>query len=256
MIDAAYKALMKRYHPDAQNPAATTDAQAKAINEAYRILRNPETRARYDRDLTGGRSSARAQAESRAETPPPSAPTAHEPSSGKGPSGLISLAFIGLAVLVIISAIGSFGVGSNSSDATSPNSSASPASDAVADQPPAKPAASAPVAAETKTDGSDTPPTPGAGDGPKPSFACGRADTDILRMVCAVPELATADAAMADAYRQALGKSADPAPLRDEQRRWLQTRDHMPTDQAALLQLYSQRIEQLKTGASTDLPPF
>ena len=49
-IEGAYKALIKRYHPDKRGPdAAADDEKAKAINEAYRILRDPEKRARYDR---------------------------------------------------------------------------------------------------------------------------------------------------------------------------------------------------------------
>jgi len=48
-IDGAYKALIKRHHPDRRGPdAAADDETAKAINEAYRVLRDPEKRAQYD----------------------------------------------------------------------------------------------------------------------------------------------------------------------------------------------------------------
>ncbi len=49
VIEAAYKALMKKYHPDVLHGAPTGDARKAAeINEAFQILRDPERRARYD----------------------------------------------------------------------------------------------------------------------------------------------------------------------------------------------------------------
>jgi curved DNA-binding protein CbpA len=52
VIEGAYKALIKRHHPDKRGPdAAADDGQAQAINEAYRILRDPQKRARYDRTI-------------------------------------------------------------------------------------------------------------------------------------------------------------------------------------------------------------
>ena len=56
VIRAAYHALMRRYHPDA-DPSAEAAERSRAINEAYSVLRDPEKRAQYDatlssRDLT------------------------------------------------------------------------------------------------------------------------------------------------------------------------------------------------------------
>jgi curved DNA-binding protein CbpA len=49
VIERAYKALIKRYHPDKRGPdAVADDEKAQAINEAYRILRDPQKRAQYD----------------------------------------------------------------------------------------------------------------------------------------------------------------------------------------------------------------
>ncbi len=49
VIEGAYKALIKRYHPDKRGPdAAAGDEKAQDINEAYRILRDPGKRAQYD----------------------------------------------------------------------------------------------------------------------------------------------------------------------------------------------------------------
>lgn len=54
-ITAAKNALAKVYHPDANmNSGIDTTAYMQEILEAYRILSNPEKRARYDRKLSGG----------------------------------------------------------------------------------------------------------------------------------------------------------------------------------------------------------
>ena len=49
VIEAAYRALMKRYHPDQGGKAAAGGPSAAAINEAYAVLRDPAQRAAYDR---------------------------------------------------------------------------------------------------------------------------------------------------------------------------------------------------------------
>ena len=50
MIRAAYHALMRRYHPDA-DPTQEGAELSRAINEAYVVLRDPAKRARYDESL-------------------------------------------------------------------------------------------------------------------------------------------------------------------------------------------------------------
>jgi len=47
-IHAAWKALLRQYHPDA-NHGADVSARAKEINEAYAVLGKREARAAYDR---------------------------------------------------------------------------------------------------------------------------------------------------------------------------------------------------------------
>lgn len=75
VIQAAYRALMKKYHPDAAG--CTTDARAKKINAAYAVLSDASLRAAYDAklrhqarpeperepDFTAPRSRARANAQ-------------------------------------------------------------------------------------------------------------------------------------------------------------------------------------------------
>ncbi len=50
VIEAAYRRLARRYHPDVD---ASPDAAARMarINAAYQVLRRPETRAEYDRQI-------------------------------------------------------------------------------------------------------------------------------------------------------------------------------------------------------------
>jgi hypothetical protein len=50
VIRAAYRALMRRYHPDADASEEAAE-RAREINEAYRVLSEPESRARYDEGL-------------------------------------------------------------------------------------------------------------------------------------------------------------------------------------------------------------
>ena len=47
VIEAAYRALMKRYHPD-QGAGAAAERSATEINAAYEVLKDRDRRARYD----------------------------------------------------------------------------------------------------------------------------------------------------------------------------------------------------------------
>src|SRR4051794_18160789 len=61
VINAAYRKLAAMYHPDVD---ASPDAQARMveINQAYGVLRDPDSRAAYDhaRGLAAARAAARA----------------------------------------------------------------------------------------------------------------------------------------------------------------------------------------------------
>ena len=50
VIDAAYRRLSRKYHPDV-NPSPEASDRMRAINQAYATLRNPSRRAIYDREL-------------------------------------------------------------------------------------------------------------------------------------------------------------------------------------------------------------
>jgi len=50
VIEAAYRALMKKYHPDLwRGDADAADSRAKLLNEAFATLRDPARRRAYDR---------------------------------------------------------------------------------------------------------------------------------------------------------------------------------------------------------------
>ena len=50
VIRSAYRSLMRRYHPDADSSAESSE-RAREINEAYRILGDRERRAQYDEQM-------------------------------------------------------------------------------------------------------------------------------------------------------------------------------------------------------------
>lgn len=47
-IKKAYRRLARQYHPDVNKDDPEAEAKFKEVNEAYRVLSDPETRARYD----------------------------------------------------------------------------------------------------------------------------------------------------------------------------------------------------------------
>ena len=53
VIEKAYKTLVKKYHPDLQesNMKQESEERIKLINEAYEVLSNPDSRAKYDATL-------------------------------------------------------------------------------------------------------------------------------------------------------------------------------------------------------------
>src|SRR5436309_31245 len=49
-VEVAWRALLKRHHPDVAGSSADADDRAKRINVAHDWLSDPELRARYDRE--------------------------------------------------------------------------------------------------------------------------------------------------------------------------------------------------------------
>ena len=73
VIQAAYRSLARKYHPDHASRTADSEAAMKAINAAYEILGDPARRAAYDRELARHAPTPRAHSSRR--RPPPDRPT-------------------------------------------------------------------------------------------------------------------------------------------------------------------------------------
>lgn len=79
VITAAYKAMIRKYHPDINKSASASD-RTKAINEAYEVLKDPLQRQDYDAKLAEGRTNRGAP------PPPPPPPPPTPPPSPTPPS--------------------------------------------------------------------------------------------------------------------------------------------------------------------------
>lgn len=62
VIERAYRALVRKYHPDRSSPSTQAQAtlQMQAINEAYGVLKDPAKRRAYDQTLLSEDPRARA----------------------------------------------------------------------------------------------------------------------------------------------------------------------------------------------------
>jgi curved DNA-binding protein CbpA len=95
VIEAAYKALMKRYHPDIHSGGvAVGERMAAELNHAYRTLRDPDRRADYDAEERAREERRRAEL-ARAFTPPPNRAPPPPPRPEPGRAGKRAAAWIG-----------------------------------------------------------------------------------------------------------------------------------------------------------------
>lgn len=74
VIAAAYKALIRKYHPD-KNNSPDAEQLCRELNAAYEILRDPSRRRTYDEQIAG---SSRPTTE-----PPPKSPSGHSPNRSR-----------------------------------------------------------------------------------------------------------------------------------------------------------------------------
>jgi curved DNA-binding protein CbpA len=74
VLQAAYRALARRYHPDGEAP---DPARMAALNRAYALVRTPELRTAYDRERSGLRPVG--PGSTAPEGAPQRAPTSHAP---------------------------------------------------------------------------------------------------------------------------------------------------------------------------------
>jgi curved DNA-binding protein CbpA len=108
-IRAAYRALVKQYHPDV-NHDPDAGERFIAIQQAYETLIDPDARARYDLALRGGAGSA---PNDPFQWYRPGGQTARTPGfswqgqmprSGLGRAGMIALLFFG-AILIVLTLV-------------------------------------------------------------------------------------------------------------------------------------------------------
>lgn len=82
----------------------------------------------------------------------------------------------------------------------------------------------------------------------QPSFSCRGDLSRGQRMVCEEPSLAAADRRLSAAFNRALDESPNPRALIAEQNRWLAMRDRLAGDYGAVMNLYQNRISELRRG--------
>jgi len=106
VIQAAYRACLKQYHPDHRH-GSDARARTQEVIDAYAILSDPAKRARLDQRLAGHeRARARKEQENRTRsqasrgTPPPRRPT---PPPRRASNGAAWLAPLGVAAVVTLS---------------------------------------------------------------------------------------------------------------------------------------------------------
>jgi hypothetical protein len=96
-IERRYKRLARRHHPD----RGGDEEEMKAVNEAWRVLGNADSRRDYD---TARARPPRARAPYEAHVPVSSSPSAHaDPLSGRIVGALLCL-FVGLVLLFMVKA--------------------------------------------------------------------------------------------------------------------------------------------------------
>lgn len=250
VIEGVHRALIKRYHPDKNLGDPSAAERAKAINAAFDILKDPDTRARYDRELPP----ERAEHASNAPPPPPRQPPPSPPprsrpatpqpvraqpaTKGQAPA-LLSLGFISLAMLVGVGAVGSL----TQSGAAGPVAVAEPAASATP----------ASQATETRSR-----PSSSAADGQTSAAEkaqqisevatkdpCGDINDGLPYWLCADPAVAAADQKLKTIYADQLQKAPNPAALEAAQGQWRIRRDAIASDRNRLLRAYETRIETL-----------
>lgn len=101
-IRAAYRNLMRRYHPDV-NPSVDAAAKAIAINEAYACLSDADARAAYDECRASDEKPNATARPYRPHRPDWSAYPAFSPVPEPDPPSVsVRMAMVGLAVLVTL----------------------------------------------------------------------------------------------------------------------------------------------------------
>lgn len=267
MVQAAYRALMRRYHPDA-NASAEAAERARSINAAYAVLGDPDRRAGYD--------ALRAQHEI-----PPLRPRRTGPIA----TGLISAVALGLLLFAILSppsAVEELDEPAFAQivEASVPEPSVAPKPESIAaagpdvnflpqpvrasveEELPGIAAAAAPSTAARAAVDAQQPrrppavaairpanvaaPAPAAAAPAKPSFDCRFASAGAEKAVCRDSNLALLDDRMAVLYSQSWGRAdqARRAMLLDTRNGFVERRDRCGSD-SCIADTYLKRMREI-----------
>ena len=122
VIQAAYRALMRRYHPDT-NPSPEAAKRSQAINAAYAILSDPGRRKSYDA-IRAAQAKTNNRGSTKPPPPPPPPPPKSNTASGESAVSMgsrakeLAMSLGGVAVLFLLG-IAFFSAVSNSSSSAS-----------------------------------------------------------------------------------------------------------------------------------------
>jgi len=259
VIRAAYRALMRKYHPD-HNSSDIDGSKAREINEAFAILGDPDRRRRYDearRRQPGSQSGHRPRPAPEPQSahrprPAPEHPSAYSARAASNPkparhAALTSrwtLASVGLIILcglLYLVALGQQAL-AVSVPASSVNRAATTVHRAL-DKAPRAAAAAGPIAHAT-------------------SFDCDLATVRVERQVCGDARLAAQDVELARLYDDLDERFRweERSALRESQKDWLTERNLCWTERCVAA-AYDDRIALLKAvsvplAGSADSPSF
>lgn len=95
VIAAAYKAMMRKYHPDT-NKSVSAEKKAKEINEAYEVLKSAVSRREHDAELK------RAATRNAPPPPPPPPPPATSSTAATSVHGTSVTNALFIAVIMLL----------------------------------------------------------------------------------------------------------------------------------------------------------
>ncbi|WOB78686.1 DnaJ domain-containing protein [Brevundimonas nasdae] len=252
VIEVAWRALMKRYHPDKMQGDPAASERAKTINAAFDVLKDPESRARYDRTLDAEAKPDWTEPDTsdwrapQPTHPPPTATSATVASSAASRGNWAPLFFIGLSVLVGGGAIGSL----MQPRAPTPKASQSEA----------LPDAFSADETQTRREPSQTRKVEQAGLGASAQEEvaavedpCASSVGAVAYLVCADPTVSRARRRVDEAFNVQLAKSSDPTRLQEAQTVWLSRQDALPADKDRLIAAFDQRVREIEADDLTGL---
>lgn len=253
VIEVAWRALMKRYHPDKMQGDPAASERAKAINAAYDVLKDPESRARYDRTLDAEIKPAWTEPDTpdwRAPEPPHSPPTARPTTAVSSAAAArekwTPLFFTGLSILVGVGAIGSL-MQPRAPTAGVSQSGALP--DAVStDETQIRREPSRARKVEQAGLGTSLQEEVAPVEDP-----CASSVGAVAYLVCADPAVSLARTRVDEAFNGQLARSPDPTRLQEAQTVWLSRQDALPADKDRLIAAFDQRVREIEADDLTGL---